>query len=446
MFFDPKVLPQSIRRIHLFFTSPLKSEVFSETLVGRAMKRLKFERRLHPNVLTGVMDKAQQEQVAKRWHDVLSSVYKNQTDGFVWLRQDVVVEDYFLVDRLTEAWTYQDSVVMYDEQGRLIFWAMCARGVKNWLKAHAQATKQTIQNNQMPELPELKGQFPDNYFVHSTKFELKQNQWPICMSTVSDIAAVGEREHIMDAERAPIKIDLPANLPPLLVVCATRVAPEQFKTHTATGRSLERMKSYGVPVQAQVVCENSNSLSSIFNRAIDVKFIDHIVIFMHDDVWIDDVFIGVHVFEALQRFDVVGVAGSRNRILKQPSWMHPRSINVRDDVENLLGCVAHDIPNNAHSKDRNWVSEYGAKRGAARLLDGVLIATTVRALLQSNVRFDTRFAFHFYDLDFCMVAENAGLRLGVWPLAISHCSGGNFKSTSWYAAYGTYSSKWQKYQ
>ncbi len=444
MFNDPKVLPQFVRRVHLLISTPLKSEIFPESLVGRALKRLQFDKRIHANILSATPSSERESQLTKRWKEIVGSVYKNQTDGFVWIRDDVVCEDYFLIERLSEAWPHQDMVELYDDNGRLVLWAMCARGVRKWLKAYAEKSNQTISNNQVPDLPVLGGSFPENYVKHSKEFSVLCGSWPIFLSRVADVNLSGEKEQIFDAARIPIKVQLAKSQPPLLVVCATRETAETFKTNTATGRSLERMKQYGVEIQAQVVCENKGSLSDIYNRAIDPKFIDHMIIFMHDDVWVDDLLLAQHLHEALLRYDVIGVAGSRNRLSNQPSWMYPSSMTTRDQSNNLLGCVAHDLPDHAHSKDRNWVSVYGSKRGSARLLDGVFLASTGRSLLQSGARFDSRFSFHFYDLDFCCTAENAGLRLGVWPLAISHCSAGSFRSVSWYAAYGTFTSKWQE--
>ncbi len=52
-------------------------------------------------------------------------------------------------------------------------------------------------------------------------------------------------------------------------------------------------------------------------------------------------------------------------------------------------------------------------------------------LERSGVRFDPRFAFHYYDLDVCRSARRAGLSLGTWPLPLVHASGGEPWGKTW---------------
>jgi len=49
-------------------------------------------------------------------------------------------------------------------------------------------------------------------------------------------------------------------------------------------------------------------------------FSDRLVLFVHDDVYIDDYFIRQRLNDALIKFDVVGVAGNKAPDLRQPSW------------------------------------------------------------------------------------------------------------------------------
>jgi len=61
----------------------------------------------------------------------------------------------------------------------------------------------------------------------------------------------------------------------------------------------------------------------------------------------------------------------------------------------------------------------------------------------AGVRLDPNFSFHFYDLDFCRSAEAAGLRIGTWPIAITHASGGaSLQSPAWAESVERYLHKW----
>src|SRR5674476_443764 len=95
------------------------------------------------------------------------------------------------------------------------------------------------------------------------------------------------------------------------------------------------------------------------------------------------------------------------------------------DRSNLSGRVAHG--KNAFGP----VSDFGPVPAECELLDGVFLATKKSHLKQNNVRFDAQFDFHFYDMDFCRSARKSGLRLGTWPIHLTHQSGGAFGSQSW---------------
>lgn len=90
-----------------------------------------------------------------------------------------------------------------------------------------------------------------------------------------------------------------------------------------------------------------------------------------------------------------------------------------------------------------YVSSYGPAPAACRLLDGLFLAVNTERVLARGARFDERFAFHFYDLDFCLTCAASGLRLGTWPLWVVHHSGGSFDSPEWREAAKLYREKWQ---
>jgi GT2 family glycosyltransferase len=63
-------------------------------------------------------------------------------------------------------------------------------------------------------------------------------------------------------------------------------------------------------------------------------------------------------------------------------------------------------------------------------------------LREKHVRFDPQFDFHLYDIDFCRTARQKELRLGTWPIALTHQSKGSFGTESWFARYEKYLAKW----
>lgn len=179
---------------------------------------------------------------------------------------------------------------------------------------------------------------------------------------------------------------------------------------------------------ARIEASNSIGLPQIYNKAI-VSSSAEMLAFVHDDVWIDDFFIAQRLSEALARFDIVGVAGSGNCLAGHTTWAHGA-------VDAFSGALAHGDPATAQ------VTTFGPAPAACELLDGVFLAARRSRLLETGVRFDERFDFHHYDLDFCRTARAAGLSVGTWPISMTHASRGGFSSDAWHSSASVYLAKW----
>jgi GT2 family glycosyltransferase len=223
-------------------------------------------------------------------------------------------------------------------------------------------------------------------------------------------------------------------------VSATRMTRDEFWEKSALGRSLLRIDpSDHERWVAKVAFENERGLSEVFNDRIRASEHD-ILVFLHDDLWIDDFFICDHLEESLHEFAVVGVVGNRRRIPKQAGWAFVGMTTefVWDHLENLCGGIAHG------KEPFGYVNRFGPTYEEVELLDGVFLAARRTTLLEKNVLFDPQFKFHFYDIDFCRTARAAKLRLGVWPIALTHQSMGGYGSPSWHESYAAYLEKWKE--
>ena len=226
--------------------------------------------------------------------------------------------------------------------------------------------------------------------------------------------------------------------PKFRFVVATREKAEDFATKTMTGRMLA---FYNYPfVEVALYPENTTGLSSIYNREIEkAKDNPAILIFAHDDIYLTDFYWPNQILNGLKQFDVLGVAGNKKWTPGQPSWAFKEIKDgklIWDDKENLSGIVAHGDgfpPKN--------LSRYGPTGQAVEVLDGLILIADSKKLIETGVRFDEQFDFHFYDLDFCRAGRKAGLKLGTWALSVIHQSGGGFGSTSWKAAFTKFSSQ-----
>jgi GT2 family glycosyltransferase len=218
-----------------------------------------------------------------------------------------------------------------------------------------------------------------------------------------------------------------------IFVTATRGTKSDF-AHRPLGRSFQRMSSDST-LRLAVVENNRQGLSKVFNRFITEDIRGHNVVFVHDDLWLDDMFLSDRIRAALEMFDVVGVAGNQRLVSGAPAW-HVKNDEMEWDTEFLSGIVSHGAgPFGAPSV-------YGPTPAPVQLLDGVLIAARVSALLDAGVRFDERFDYHFYDLDFSRQANLAKLSVGTWPIAVTHTSPGAFGTSGWQEGLKLYRDKW----
>jgi len=219
------------------------------------------------------------------------------------------------------------------------------------------------------------------------------------------------------------------------IVSATRLAESEFWNKSALGISLRRLADSRLA--PRVVFENRLGLPDVFNARIDAQENDDVLIFVHDDVWIDDFFLADRVTGGLDEFDVIGIAGNRRRVPRQPAWAFMDAKFTWDAKSNLSGRIAHG------THPFGEISVFGDVPAECELLDGVFLAARRSRLKDAHVRFDPRFDFHFYDMDFCRSARKNGLRLGTWPVCLTHQSGGAFGSPGWCDKHRLYLEKWE---
>lgn len=225
----------------------------------------------------------------------------------------------------------------------------------------------------------------------------------------------------------------------VIIVSATQLTEAEFWEKSALGRSLPHHLKQDARLCTSIAFANTRGLPEIFNQAIEQAKDEDVLVFMHDDVWIDEVhsFADV-VIEGLAHFDVLGVAGNRRRLPRQPAWIFIDDNLTPDNPINLSGRIAHG------EKPFGEVSYFGETPAECELLDGVFIAAKKIILNSNKVQFDPQFDFHCYDLDFCRSARSAGLKLGTWPIKLTHQSGGNYRSAHWREKSQLYLNKWDQ--
>jgi len=233
------------------------------------------------------------------------------------------------------------------------------------------------------------------------------------------------------------------------IITATRETREGFLNNTPLGQSLtfylqsnklyQSIQNFGYALSVQLYPQNTTGLPLVYNHAIEAATTDPaILVFVHDDVHLCDYYWGEQLLAALNEFDVVGLVGNRRRVPRQASW-HADGLSVFNNSENLSGAIAHG--KGFPSPGLN-ITVFGPPRQEVKLLDGLLLAARSETLIQTGLRFDQQFPFHFYDVDFCRQAEIRKLRMGTWSIAVVHESAGDTSNQSWEDAYQAYLEKY----
>jgi GT2 family glycosyltransferase len=221
----------------------------------------------------------------------------------------------------------------------------------------------------------------------------------------------------------------------LEVVSATRLSEHDFWEKSPLGRSLCSF-AHDPCFVSRISFENKRGLSEIYNESIQAPHDHEILLFVHDDIWLNDYFLVDRLVDSLKDFDVVGLAGNRRRSEQQIAWFSTGN-NLIPDLQFLSGVVGQG------KGPFDGAKYFGPTPAACELLDGAFLAVRKKTLRDSNVLFDPQFDFHFYDMDFCRTARNRNLKLGTSRISITHQSIGNFDSPAWRAKSKLFLEKWK---
>jgi hypothetical protein len=206
----------------------------------------------------------------------------------------------------------------------------------------------------------------------------------------------------------------------ILVVSATQKNEEDFWNEAPLGASLQRHIECNNVDKAEIVTENSAGLCEVYNRFLTKKYKDYIILFVHDDLIIQEINLKSKLNDAIEFYDLIGIAGTAEFGLTTPVVWHnsPR--------EKWSGSVSHPL-----NDKQAQVNAYGPSPKRCMVIDGLFMAVNTEKVLKSGVKWDEQFMFHFYDLAFSVDAHLAGLNIGTWDIPCTHFSHGNYDSDSW---------------
>ena len=215
--------------------------------------------------------------------------------------------------------------------------------------------------------------------------------------------------------------------PDILVVCCTRENKDESRLY-------QSLKQLGFS-EFHFIEHNRAGLPANYNPFLE-KYAgqDLIVVFVHDDVGINDFSLREKLLKAAEHFAISGLVGSSEFALRREvdyfTWC-----NV--PAEHLSGAVEHTLP----SGQTYW-SSYGPVPHRCLVLDGLFLAVDMKQI--GAIRFDERFTFNWYDLDFCLSCHKAGLTLGTTNIYAHHDSGGRCLDDLYQNEKNLFWEKWTK--
>lgn len=178
---------------------------------------------------------------------------------------------------------------------------------------------------------------------------------------------------------------------------------------------------------------NRRGLSECYNQWLDrYAGDDRILVLVHSDVTLADVFYDEKLDNAVNAFNIVGLVGTAqfNILVQAPDYAWPVWPKAH-----LSGSVDHVAGKGASQ----WFS-MGPTPRRCIVMDGVFLAVDMRTI--GAVRFDPQFTFHLYDLDFCLSAHLAKLTMGTTNIYVQHASWGSFGSAAYQNAAQRFRQKW----
>ena len=167
------------------------------------------------------------------------------------------------------------------------------------------------------------------------------------------------------------------------------------------------------------VDNNTEGLAVVYNRFLKTQKDDNVV-FLHDDIEFTESqdSIEYKLREAHRQFDIVGLAGATQQNIQEPALWHLMGGGFHGG--NLRGAVAHKLT----GTDKIHMTGFGPTPDRCLVVDGLFMSVNVAKAKSVAWQFNENYDFHHYDLASCLDAHKKKLKIGVWPIFVSHASPG----------------------
>jgi hypothetical protein len=233
----------------------------------------------------------------------------------------------------------------------------------------------------------------------------------------------------------------------VLLVTATKTKTLEEFQQRPLAKSLQTLSDVRYPDDTlfdfEIVKDNSTGLPEVYNRYLNEENKDKLLLFVHDDLEIHDLFL----VEKLNQspFDITGLAGGSTFELKDKNLWH-----ICSKRESQSGSVSHPFcwQENGQLKvdpGSQAVAVFGPTPRRVLILDALFVCVNVERALETEFQFDERFKFHHWDISSCLVANEKKLKMGTLPIyCLHHGLGNSFMTPEWEKSNEDFKKVWAK--
>lgn len=206
-----------------------------------------------------------------------------------------------------------------------------------------------------------------------------------------------------------------------ILVTATKLNKIEDIDNTMIMRSFNERLAGIDSIQLSVVKNNARGLPQVYNEAMrkyhDVRWL----LFVHDDVYIDDSHVIDKLNQAHERhgFNIIGLAGCLDPAIKSHNLWH-----VMATRDKLRGQAAHPSGVLFNGESCITMTSFGPTPNRVALIDGLFMAVHMPTVSKTAWKFNENYTFHHYDLSSCIDANKHRLKIGVVPINVVHTSPG----------------------
>jgi hypothetical protein len=195
----------------------------------------------------------------------------------------------------------------------------------------------------------------------------------------------------------------------LLIVTCTEAKTDKEFEQKPIFHSLKKQYESNSNIDLHVFKDNKKGLSQCYNEVLnEPKNADSVALFVHDDVVLEDIFL----YEKLTQspYSITGLAGAKsfNTQAEKLAW------HLCAPREDYVGEVSHI------NEGKVWTTIFGPTKSRSLTIDGLFIACKIKDLKEKDLTFDENFNFHFYDIAFCLRANQKSVTCGVLPIRVIH--------------------------